>query len=177
MTNNQVQQVNPWGFQALTDRLYAFVDSLNSSKRKTYGFTWLAIAIVLAVVASLPLPGSLRWVSAIVGWPSGVILFALTLAVIHGTSLKDTSLFHYKDRVPPRRRVPVVIIGLILVAVLLIATSSFIPTGVGGTIIIYAALSAYNIIRRTREELALAAQGLPDPREIPEDDEEEEREE
>lgn len=173
MTNNTPQQPNVFGFEALVNRLYAFVDALAPSKRKTYGLGWLGIAVLFAVAASVPLGDNLRWVSASVGWPAGIIVFALVLSVFRVTRLKDLSILNYKTTTPPRKRVPVVMIGLVLIAIVLISTSSFLPLGVGGTIIIFSALLAYQVIRRTPEELALAAQGLPDPRELPEDEDEE----
>ena len=171
-SNQKEQTVNVWSVESLTQRLYDFVDSLSDAKRKSYGIAWLVIAVVLMVVASIPLDASLRWVSVLVGWPAGVILFCLGLSLVHTSSLKDTELFRYKERVPPKKRVPAVILGLIVVAVILITTSAFIPLGVGGTLMIFAALTAYNVIRRTKEEILLASQGLPDPRELPEEEEE-----
>jgi len=168
MSTVQPQQTNPWGFESLLTRFYDFIDSMTPSKRKVYGFGWLAIAAVLMAIASLPLGDGLRWVSAIVGSPSGVILFLLAVAVIHSTSLNEMSLFKIKQNIPPRKRVPLVAVGLIVVAATLIASSSVIPIGVGGSIVVAIALGSYNIIRRSPEELRWAAQGLPDPREIEE---------
>lgn len=173
MSNNQPRQTNSFGFEALLNRLYTFVDNLEPSKRKSYGIGWLVIAILLAGVASVPLGDNLRWVAAVVGWPAGVILFALALSLVRTTSIKNWGIFSYKERVPPKKRVSAVIIGLVIVAILLISVSRYAPLGVGGTVMIFAALLAYQIIRRTPEELALAAQGIPDPREFDEEEEEE----
>lgn len=167
-------QPNPLGFDALSRRLYAFVDSLDTGKRKLYGFSWLAIAVVLAIAASMDIGSDLRLVTVAVGFPSGVILFILAVAVVHGTSLKDKSFFQWKQRTLPKKRVSAAAVGMVAVATLLVGGSGFIPTGLGGTLIVFSALSAYNIIRRTQEELTLAALGLPDPREIALVDEEEE---
>lgn len=174
MTNNIPDQTNPWGFEALTNKLYEFADSLEGKRKTSYGIAWLIIAIILIVVASLPLGEGLRIVSVIVGWPAGVILFALILSTIHSTKLHDLEIFRYKEVAPPKKRVSAVVIGLVFVAALLIATAAYVPVGLGGTIMILSALAAYNIIRRTKEELALAAAGLPDPRELPDDEDEEE---
>lgn len=168
MAIQKKQQTNPWGFESLLNRFNDFVDSLNSSKRQIYGIGWFAIAAVLVTVASLPLGDGLRWVSAIVGSPAGVIIFLLTIGIIHSTRLNDMSFFRIKENIPPRRRVPRVVVGLIIVAGLLIAGGESIPIGIGGSIVVAISLGAYNIIRRSKEELALAAQGLPDPREIEE---------
>lgn len=174
MTNDKTEQINPWGFEALTNKIYDFTDSLEEKKQISYGAAWLAIAIILMVIASIPIGENLRIVSVIVGWPAGVILFALSLAIVHATKLRDLPIFDYKITTPPKKRATTVTIGLIIVAALLIATSAYVPVGVGGTVMIFSALTAYNIIRRTKEELALAAAGLPDPRELSDEDEEEE---
>lgn len=168
----QNEQPNSWGFETLVTRLYHFVETLESNKRVIYGIIWLAIAIILTVAASLPLAPSLHIVSVIVGFPSGVILFALILSVIHTTQLKDMTLFQYKEYTLPKNRIAAVIIGFLIVIVLLIISTPFIPTGVGGMVIILAALSAYNIIRRTKTEISYANQGLPDPRELGNKDDE-----
>jgi uncharacterized membrane protein len=133
-----------------------------------YGIGWFAIAAVLITVASLPLGDGLRWVSAIVGSPAGVIIFLLFIGIIHSTRLNDMMFFRIKETTPPRKRVPLVVVGLIIIAGTLIAGGGAVPIGVGGSIVVAISLGAYNIIRRSPEELAWAARGLPDPREIEE---------
>lgn len=165
--NTESVNENPstWGFEALTTRLHNFVDSLDSSKRTLYWFIWLFIAAVLIVAASLPLPDALGWIRPIVGTPAGIIVFALGLSLIYGTTLGELNIFSYKDNVIPRRRVTPVLIGLTIVAAILIAVGSWLPPGIGGSIMVASALAAYNIIRRTPYEIELATKGIPDPRE------------
>jgi hypothetical protein len=164
-TENINENPNTWGFEALTVRLRNFVESLDSGKRKVYWFVWLGIAAVLIVASSLPLPDQLSLIRPIVGTPAGVIVFALGLSLVYGTSLGEWNIFNYKDNVIPKRRVTPVLVGLTLVAALLIVSASWMPIGVGGSIMVAAALTAYNVIRRTPYEIELAMKGIPDPRE------------
>lgn len=163
---SDVQPQSQWGFDALMERFYLFVNELSSTQKKTYLIGWSLVSIVLIVGASLPLGADLRWVSAIVGSPAGVIVFLILAGVVETTNLKDSNIFKFKQNNPPKRRVSIVAFCLAVLGVGLIAVSSFLPLGVGGTIVVVAALTSYNIIRRTPEEIALAQQGIPDPREI-----------
>lgn len=170
--------VNTWGFESLTQRLYEYVDSLSSSKRKTLGFVWVGVAAVFIVVASLPLPSFLFWVTPIIGVPSGIILFALLLSLLRVTRLRELQVVNLREWATPRRRVTFVIVGVILFAALLLLLSQWgVPQGVGGALTIVAALSGYNIIRRTPYEIELAAKGIPDPREYIADEFEDEEDE
>jgi hypothetical protein len=172
-TENVNENPNSWGFEALTVRLRNFVDSLEPSKRKTYWFIWLAIAAVLIVASSLPLPDNLNFIRPVVGTPAGLIVFALGLSIVYGTKIGEWNLFNYKEEVIPKKRVTPVLIGLTIVAALLIVAGSWMPVGVGGSIMVAAALTAYNIIRRTPYEIELAMKGIPDPREYELEEEEE----
>lgn len=163
---------NPLDVDPLMTRFYNFVDGVAPSKRRAYLLGWVALAVVLCVAASIPLDSSLRWVSATIGFPAGIILFAAALAVIHTTRVGDASVFRLKETVPPSRRVVYVIIGAVILAALLFMASPWMPFGVGGAIVIIAALTAFNTLRRSPEELELARQGIPDPRELELDDDE-----
>lgn len=167
---------NPLDVEPVMTRFYDFVDGIAPEKRKLYLFGWLGIAVALIVAASIPLGQSLRWVSATVGFPAGVILFMAALALIHTTRLKNASIFRLKEFVPPSRRVVLVIIGGVILIALLFMSSTWMPFGVGGALVIVGALTAFNTIRRSPTELELARQGIPDPRELDfDDDDEDER--
>lgn len=156
---------NPLGFEVLTNRLYLYVEGLTSKQRKTQGIIWLAIAAVFMVASSLPLPPAINWIVPIIGVPGGVILFVLGLAVVHVTSLKNWRIFSLKDWAVPRKRATYVGIGAIISIAALIVLSRFIPTGIGGSLIVLIALTGFNALRRTPYEADLAARGIPDPRE------------
>jgi hypothetical protein len=168
------KQSNPSGMESIINRFYNMIDSLSDQKRIGYSIGWALIAIVLVVAASLPLGDSFRWISAIAGAPAGIIIFGLILTLIHTTSLKDLSLFKIRETKTPRQRIPIALSVLGAIVVILILIASYIPIGVGGVTIIIACLSAFNIIRRTPQELSWASQGIPDPRELGIHDEDEE---
>lgn len=168
--NNDQPQQFLFGLETLTQRLYDYVDTLSSSKRKTRGAVWLGIALVFIIVASLPLPDFLFWLSPIIGLPAGIILFAFILSLLRVTRAKDWKLVKIKEWAVPRKRVTYVIIGVILFATFLIFSSTWLPQGVGGALTIVVALSSYNIVRRTPYELELAAKGIPDPRDFQDTD-------
>lgn len=153
-----------YGFEDITTRFYSFVDNMGTRK-VVYGIIWFVIAAALMVAASLPLPAELRWVTPIVGIPAGIILFALGLGIVHSTKLRYWPLFNVKEKYTQRRRVVPTLFGVGAVVAVLITSGSFIPTGVGGAIMVATALTAYNVIRRTPYEVELAKKGIPDPRE------------
>lgn len=164
----------PVGIESMLQSYYAFLQNTEKPKLIKYGIAWGAIALVLIVVASIPLPEGLTWISGVAGAPAGVILFLGVLALIQLTSLKDTSMAQIRTEKSPRQRMPVAL-GIVFAAVvLLLLIAASIPFGVGGVTIVIAALSAFNIARRTPQELEWAKQGIPDPREfiIDEDDQE-----
>lgn len=161
----------PAGIESMLQNYYNFLQTNEKSKLIKYGIAWGLVAVVLIVVASIPLPDAFTWVSGIAGAPAGAILFLGILALIQLTNLKDLPLAKIREEKSPRQRMPIAL-GIIFAAfVLLLLIAPYIPFGVGGVTIVVAALSAFNIARRTPQELDWARQGIPDPREfIIEDD-------
>ena len=158
----------PNAIQSILDGFLGRVDSWGKSQRTTYAVATSVAILVLAVAASLPLWEGLglRWVSTVIAAPAGVLLFFLGLAVVHSTGLKEWALFRTKEMFPPRIRVIYVIMGLLAIGSILLFSAAWMPVGAGGTIVIATALTAYNTIRRSPEELRYAQLGLPDPREV-----------
>lgn len=180
MTNNSSETPNtltpnPWGFEVLINRLYDFVDGLEGRKRVITTITWVVIAAVLITAASFPLPEYLSFISPIVGFPAGIILFALILSAIHTTRLKEWKIFQLRETTPQKRRLPVaILLGVSMFVIIIFAGNQIpggLPTGVGGAIMIATVLSIYNTIRRTPYEMELSLKGEPDPREYSDDEE------
>lgn len=163
--NPQVYVPAKYGMEDLVSRLYTMVDAWDGRKRVVQGIVWFLIACVLMVAATLPLPDFLNFVRPIVGIPAGVILFSLIISIIHVTSLRDKKLFLLRENYPQSRRVPVALVGLAILVFLTVASSSWLPSGCAGAILIAGVLGVVNIIRRTPYESQLALQGLIDPRE------------
>jgi hypothetical protein len=166
MAENTENEPEASGAESMINRFYSFVDELDQKKRVTYGISWCLVAVVLIVAASIPLPEGLKWVAGVAGAPAGVIIFLLILAFIRTTGLRNLPAAKIREEKTPRRRLTVALSIVGVVALLLILTSAYIPFGVGGVAIVVAALSAFNIARRTPQEIAWARQGIPDPREL-----------
>lgn len=168
---------NPAGFDALYQAFLRFVEDMPSAKRKTWSVVSLIIATLLTVAASLPFPAIPSWVFVLIGFPAGLIVFANCVAFGHFTKIRDSRLFAYKENNPPSRRLKTTGIVAVVIITILIVIGGSLPYGLGGVVVITLALFGYNTIRRTPEEIELAKQGIPDPREYNEDDPEEEVEE
>lgn len=162
----QPETENSFGVQTIMNRFYSFVDGLDKQKRVTYGIVWTIIALVLMIVTSLNFGEALSWVAPLLGWPAGIILFGLAISIVRTTNLKNMQLFQFKDRVSPSNRVVPVLVGVAIAIVCVFFITDFLPRGFGGAFVILIALTAFNIIRRTPEEIDLAKKGLPDPREL-----------
>jgi len=160
------------GFEQTYSSFLSYVGKMTHGSRVGAVVISLTVAAILIVLASLPFLNLSYWIYVLIGFPAGIIVFANLVALFHFTRIKDSSLFTYKDRVPPRRRMQTVAITAVGVVVVLILFGGTIPRGLGGTIVITLALLAYNLIRRTPEEVRLAQLGLPDPREIEKEEEE-----
>ena len=162
-------------FSTLYDRYVLWLDALGRGKRLRWALGSLAIATALIVLASLTFLNLWEWVYVVIGVPAGVILFLNLVGAAYFTRLSETQLVAYKETYPPARRVRDSAIGVISFLVLLLVAGTYIavPKGVGGALIILVALSAFNIVRRTPEEIRYSVAGLPDPRELREDDDSE----
>lgn len=170
MSNIQVPP--PGMFSTLYDRYLLWLDELGSGKRLRWALGSLALAAVLIALASLSFLNLWEWIYVVIGAPAGLILFLNLVGLAYFTRLSETGLVAYKETYPPARRVRDTAIGVIAFLVLLLVAGTYIivPKGVGGALIILVALTAFNIVRRTPDEIRYSVAGLPDPREIREDD-------
>lgn len=168
MTNTQKATAQPNAIEASLDRFRARIDGWSKNQRTTYGVAALVLVLILAAAASIPLwqDLGLRWIATAIAAPAGVILFFLGLAFVHATRLKNWNMFRIKEIFPPRIRLIYVTMGLLAVGTLLLLSATWLPLGAGGVIVIATALTAYNAIRRSPDELRYAQMGLPDPREV-----------
>jgi amino acid transporter len=166
MSSNQTPPIGP--FAATYDRFITAMRNAGHAKRVQYASVSLVVAAVLLVFSSLSFLGLPTFVYVITAVPAAVLLFLNISALAYFTRTADSRMMSYKDNVPPRRRIRDVLIGVVvfIVALLVIGAAVNIPQGLGGSLVILVALLAYNIMRRTPEELRLAAAGVPDPREI-----------
>lgn len=171
---------NLGGFEQIYSSFLSFLEDLGPSKRKVWALVSLIVAVTLTTLASF-VPVILSgvgqkelsmWVSVLIGFPAGLIVFGNLAGVAHFTRVKDWGISQYKERYPQSRRMrDSALISVLIIATLIVAGGK-IPQGLGGIIVITLALFAYNTIRRTPDELKRAQLGLPDPREIKEENNE-----
>jgi hypothetical protein len=148
------------------------VIGMSSQKVKTYTIIGLVVSAVLITGASLLYAMNIlgSWVPATIGSPAGVILFLLALGFVYRNEEKEWSLFQMRERLSFRQRIRRVFIWLAIYAVIFIPFGRYIPYGLGGAILISLVMTCIVFCRRTPTELALAQQGLPDPRDISEEE-------
>lgn len=149
------------------------VTALSSGKAKTFLYTGLVLSVILSASSSLLFSFNLlgSWVPALIGAPAGVILFLLGLGLIYRTKIKEWAFFQIRESLSFRQRVRRVLICFVLYVLVSFPLSGFIPYGIGGSLLICLTLGSLAFGRRTPEELKLAEAGLPDPRDISEDEE------
>jgi len=145
---------------------------MSSQKVKTYTIAGLLVSAALitgaSVLYAMDIMGS--WVPATIGSPAGVILFLIALGFVYRKEEKDWSFFQMRTRLSFRQRVRRIFIWLAIYAVIFIPLGRYIPYGLGGAILILLVMTCIVFCRRTPTELALAQQGLPDPRDISEEE-------
>lgn len=173
MSNTQVPP--PGMFVTLYNRYIVWLDEQGKSGRTRWAVIALLVTAVLVTFASLSFLNLWEWIYVLVGAPAGVLLFLVLIGVAYFTPVAEWRLVAYKETYPPARRIRDAVIGIVgfLVLLLVLGTYVVIPRGVGGAAIVLIALLAYNVTRRTPQEIQYSVAGIPDPREIREEEEDE----
>lgn len=163
------------GFGYFYNRLVSYVTEMTPAARKSKTVIGLIIVLALSVLASFPFIDAIwyKYVQTIIGFPAGVILFVILLGFKENTRMGQWKMFEYKANHSAIQRIRGMLIVVAVIILLLIFVGAYIPYGVGGTLIVAAALTIYNVLRRTPEEIAMAKQGIVDPRDIKPEEEEE----
>lgn len=157
----------------IEERLNKWLDSLTSSNHKTLLVVSISVSVLLiglvSLVEILDLPD---YVAFSVGAIAGAIV---SLIVYYFVEYKKRMLTLYTEKVTHKVRVRHVLTGWAVLVPLLIFSSMapFFPQGIGGVIIILAFFATMIIVRRSDDEFYYYNNGLIDPREIENEDEEE----
>lgn len=162
-------------FLSLSKRL----DKIPEGKGKSASIKWGIVAAILITASSVlfylggvgVLPWIGTWIPAIVGSPAGVILYLIGLGIVRRTDIGQWKLFQMREDFSFKQRMKKIVIGFALYALVFIPLGRYIPYGLGGAILITLVMSALTVARRTPEETLLAKQGLPDPRDLVDEDE------
>jgi hypothetical protein len=145
------------------------VTNMDHGKATTLAVVGLVLSGLLITASSVlyhyGILGS--WLPALIGTPAGIILFLLGLGLVYRNSnINNWPVFQMRENLSFRQRTKGVIIWVVVYLVLFIPLGSYVPYGLGGSLIICLALTAVTTMRRTEEEFNLAQQGIPDPRDI-----------
>lgn len=157
-------------FLSLSRRL----DKIPVGKGKATAIRWAIIALLLIAASSvlfllgsngtLPWVGS--WIPALVGSPAGIILYVIGLGIVKRTDIGQWDMFQMREDYSFKQRLKRITVWFAVYALVFIPFGKYIPYGLGGAILITLVMTALTAGRRTPEELLLAKQGLPDPRDL-----------
>lgn len=160
-------------FEDVFTNFYAKVESYSESQWRTRLIGGSVISVILIVLASLPFQLN-DWIYATIGTPAGIILFLLGLASIHRYGWADSGAFNIRQEKSFLQRLKIIGVVGALTLVVLLSVGKYIPYGVGGVLIVIGALTAVTVARKTEYENELTRKGLPDPRDLDVEEDEEE---
>jgi len=158
----------------LFERFRNFVNGLSSSawKARAVGAGVISVLLIAASSFLFVFTGN-QWIATAVGSPAGFLIFLLGLGIVYRSG-SEWGITKIRENRSFRSRLKIVATLFIIFALVFIPLGNYIPYGLGGTILIVITLSALTIARRTPYELALVAQGVPDPRDLGDADDDEE---
>lgn len=164
-------------FVALDELLLSLskrLDKIPVGHGKSTAIKWAIIAVVLITASSVmfylgtngTLPWMGSWIPALIGSPAGIILYVIGLGVVQRTKIGQWDVFRMREIYSFKQRLKRIAVWFGVYALVFIPSGRYIPYGVGGAILITLVMSALTTGRRTPEEMLLAKQGLPDPRDL-----------
>jgi amino acid transporter len=168
MTNNKTTDQSFDGFSSAYSRYVEYITDVTTSKRKTLLIVSLVVIALLTTIGSLPISEDQWWVwvSTVISFPAGIILFAVLVGLQKTTKIQNWELSNFKINNSHLQRIRKVAILAAIALALLILFGHYMPYGLGGAIVVAVILIGYNLIRRTTEEIILAHNGIIDPRDI-----------
>lgn len=164
----------PLNAEELFVRYSNYVNGLDSARWRNLVIIGLVVSAVLITAASIQLDFISRWVNTAVGTPGGIILFLISLGLVYRTSLKELGLFRLRETRSFLSRIKIIALWFVLFLLVFIPLGAVVPYGVGGAVLIMLVLAALTTARRTPIELEYVKQGIPDPRDLSDEDYEEE---
>lgn len=157
---------------AALDELYLTlakrIDKVPVGKGKSTAITWAIIAVVLITLASVLFHFKWvgTWLPALIGTPAGVILYMIGWGVVRRTSVGEWEVFQMRENYSFKNRLKKVAFWFALYALIFVPLGQYVPYGLGGALLIILVLSAVAVARRTPQEMLWAKQGVPDPRDL-----------
>lgn len=172
MAKSSKEQTPVEGFGYFYDRFVTWVENMSPAKRKSNLIVGIILTVLLAGVSSIPLVKAdwYQWVQAFVGLPAGFILFGILVGIMKTTKVGEWNIMGFKARNSAAQRIKKLLVVIAILVIIFMLIGAYIPYGVGGTLMVAIALTIYNLLRRTPTEIALAKQGVIDPRDVKEEE-------
>lgn len=147
-----------------------FVDNLGSAKT-TLAIISLLFSVGVCVFISLPfashLPG---WVQTLLTIPVGLLLTGVALGWVYSQETNSLIISFKHDRTR-KQRFKLAIVFFIIGIFLTLALGQVTASGVGGALMITLCVCLIVFMLPTEEEIEYIKRGIPDPRDVTQDDE------
>lgn len=152
------------GYSDLHRKYKKWFLGLAEPQLKKFAIFAAAIIIILPTIATLLRGFIPQPLQVALAFPAGILLFLYILGLGFFLQRKNPSRLTLKDRFSFNQRLKIAIIVGIAVLGILISLNSVIPYAFGGIIALSLALSAYDFLQRTPQEIEYYEEGIIDPR-------------
>lgn len=166
MTENS--KTETWGWSYIESRYYEKLENLPPQSKKTYAVLAIVVSLALlaagAVISFLP-----NFVISLMGVPAALVFFLAIITFRRNRNIK-TGKTPLREKYSFRSRRQYSIIFGVVSLIVIVYLGTLVPYVVGGALLTTTALLFYDFLRRTPEEIVLDEMGLPDPRDLTEEE-------
>lgn len=162
--NNPQDPKDIVGFKELHQKYKSWLLSLSAETLKKYAIFAAGIIILLTAAASFLEPYIPQALVVVLAFPAGIGLFLYVLGFTFLLERKHPERKTIKERFSFLQRMKGCVAGGIVALAIIIFMGRSIPYAVGGVLVLLTALSIYNILQRTPQEIEYYEAGLTDPR-------------
>ncbi len=152
------------GFNDFRAKYKTWLLGLPPKTLKKYAIFAAVIILVLPTVASLLENIIPKFLTVALAFPAGVGLFAYLLGVAFFIERKRPQKLTIKERFSFSQRMKGTISGGLVAIALIIYVGRYIPYSFGGILALTVALTVYNLLQRTPQEIEIYESGALDPR-------------
>lgn len=156
-----------WGWAYIESRYFEKIDSLASATRRTY--TIIALIVSAALLAAGSLITMPNIALSLLGLPVAGVFYLIIITLRRNYNTKNDKI-PFRERFSFRARKKYSLVFGILSLIVIVYLGTIVPYVVGGTLLATGALIFYDFFRRTPEEIELDEMGLPDPRDLTEEE-------
>lgn len=166
MTKNNQQQdpKDVLGFKELHEKYKSWLLALPAETLKKYAIFSAVIILLLPTIASFLEPFIPQPLIVALSFPAGIGLFLYVLGIAFVMERKNPERPTLKERFSFIQRMKWSIAGGVAALGVIIAIGRYIPYAFGGVLALVTALTVYNILQRTPQEIEYYEHGITDPR-------------